>query len=64
LGRGSGEVEGGQKWCQRILEELPSALYHRVKMAVLSHLLEYAWWGNGAGELGESVYGLKADFKP
>ena len=33
-------------------------------MAVLFHLLEYAWWGNGAGELGESVYGLKADFKP
>lgn len=27
-------------------------------------LLEYAWWGNEAGELGESVYGLKADFKP
>jgi len=26
LGRGSGEVEGGQKWCQRILEELPSVL--------------------------------------
>ena len=33
-------------------------------MAVLFHLLEYAWWWNGAGELGESVYGLKADFKP
>lgn len=27
-------------------------------------LLEYMEWGNGAGELGESVYGLKADFRP
>jgi hypothetical protein len=59
---GLGAEQGGLK-CSRILTNPLALAGTIISDTGRSHLFDWNLCENGAGELGESVYGLKADFR-
>ena len=59
---GLGEEQDGQT-CSRTLANPLALAATKLLNVRRSHLFEWNTCENGAGELGESVYGLKADFR-
>ena len=61
LDKGLEEEQGGQRYSKTFSDPLALAAEQLPSIGG-SHLFEKTC-ANGAGELGESVYGLKADFR-